>query len=111
MSLAGFRGGPIFPALFLGAAAGLAAAQLPGFETTPAVAVGIGAATAAALRLPLSAVTLALVLTSQSGLGSGPLIIVGVVVAYLTSLAIQRRLEAAPARSPGSDDAPRPAPA
>ena len=111
VSLAGFRGGPIFPALFLGAVAGLAAAQLPGFETTPAVAVGIGAATAAALRLPLSAVTLALLLTSQSGLGSGPLIIVGVVVAYLTTLAIQRRLEPAPARSPGSDDAPRPAPA
>ena len=42
ISLAGFRGGPIFPAIFLGAAAGLAASHLPGFETTPAVAVGIG---------------------------------------------------------------------
>ena len=93
MSLAGFRGGPIFPAIFLGAAAGLAAAHLPGFETTPAVAVGIGAATASALRLPLSGVTLALLLTSQSGLGSGPLIIVGVIVAYLTTLAISRALE------------------
>ncbi len=93
ISLAGFRGGPIFPAIFLGAAAGLAAAHLPGFETTPAVAVGIGAATAAALRLPLSGVTLALLLTSQSGLGSGPLIIVGVIVAYLTSLAISRAFE------------------
>ncbi len=93
ISLAGFRGGPIFPAIFLGAAAGLAASHLPGFETTPAVAVGIGAATAAALRLPLSGVTLALLLTSQSGLGAGPLIIVGVIVAYLTSLAISRAFE------------------
>ncbi len=93
VSLAGFRGGPIFPAIFLGAAAGLAAAHLPGFETTPAVAVGIGAATAAALKLPLSGVTLALLLTSQSGLGSGPLIIVGVIVAYLVALALSRYLD------------------
>jgi H+/Cl- antiporter ClcA len=93
VSLSGFRGGPIFPAIFLGAAAGLAAAHLPGFETTPAVAVGIGAATAAALKLPLSGVTLALLLTSQSGLGSGPLIIVGVIVAYLVALAFSGYLD------------------
>ena len=43
VSLGTFRGGPTFPAMFLGAAAGLMAAQLPGFELTPAVAVGIGA--------------------------------------------------------------------
>jgi H+/Cl- antiporter ClcA len=94
ISLAGFRGGPIFPAIFLGAAAGLAAAHLPGFETTPAVAVGIGASTVAALRLPLSGVTIALLLTSQSGLGSGPLIILGVIVAYLVALTFQRYLDA-----------------
>ena len=111
VSLAGFRGGPVFPSIFLGATAGLAAAQLPGFETTPAVAVGIGAATAAALRLPLSAVTLALLLTSQSGIGSGPLVIVGVVVAYLATLAISRRLEPGPAHSPDPDDAARASPA
>jgi H+/Cl- antiporter ClcA len=101
ISLAGFRGGPVFPAIFLGAAAGLIAAQLPGFETTPAVAVGIGAATAAALKLPLSGVTIALLLTSQSGLGSSPLIIVGVVVAYLVTLAISGRLEPQPAAGQG----------
>jgi H+/Cl- antiporter ClcA len=88
LSLAGFRGGPVFPALFLGAAAGVMAAHLPGFELTPAVAVGLGAATAAVLRLPLSAVVLATLLTSQAGIGAGPLIIVGVVVAYLVALAV-----------------------
>jgi H+/Cl- antiporter ClcA len=50
ISLGGFRGGPVFPSLFLGAAAGLLAAKRPGFSITP-----------------------------------GPLIIVGVVVAYLTT--------------------------
>jgi len=37
------------------------------------------------LRLPLSAVVLATLLTSQAGLGAGPLVIVGVVVAYLVA--------------------------
>ncbi|OLE38355.1 MAG: hypothetical protein AUG48_02170, partial [Actinobacteria bacterium 13_1_20CM_3_68_9] len=41
LSLGSFRGGPVFPAIFLGAAAGLMAAQLPGFAVTPAVAVGL----------------------------------------------------------------------
>jgi len=88
LALGSFRGGPVFPAMFLGAAAGMMAAQLPGFELTAAVSVGLGAAVAAVLRLPLAAVVLAVLLTSQSGLGAGPLIIVGVVVAYLTSLAL-----------------------
>jgi H+/Cl- antiporter ClcA len=88
VSLGAFRGGPTFPALYLGAAAGLMAGQLPGFEVTPAVAVALGAGVVSVLRLPLSAVVLAVVLTSQSGLGSDPLIILGVAVAYLTTLAI-----------------------
>jgi len=88
LSLAGFRGGPTFPALFLGAAAGLMAAQLPGFSITPAVAVCLGAATVSVLRLPLSAVVLATLLTSGAGLGVGPVVIVGVVIAYLTTLAL-----------------------
>jgi H+/Cl- antiporter ClcA len=97
ISLAGFRGGPTFPAMFLGVAAGLMAAQLPGFETTPAVAVGIGAAVVAVLRIPLSAVVLAALLTSTTGLGSSPLIIVGVVVAYIVTEAVSPR---APAPTP-----------
>jgi H+/Cl- antiporter ClcA len=85
ISLGGFRGGPVFPSLFLGAAAGVMAAQLPGFSITPAVAVGMGAAVVSVLKLPLSAVVLAVLLTANAGAGAGPLIIVGVVVAYLTT--------------------------
>jgi chloride channel protein, CIC family len=91
LTLGTFRGGPTFPAMFLGAAAGLMAARLPGFELTPAVAVGLGASVVAVLRLPLSAVVLATVFTLHTGLGSGPLIIVGVVVAYLTVQALDAR--------------------
>ena len=93
LSLGTFRGGPTFPAMFLGAAAGLMAARLPGFETTPAVAVGPGAAVVAVLRLPLSAVVLATLFTDALRAGSGPLIIVGVVVAYLTGRGSRRATE------------------
>ena len=83
ISLGSFRGGPAFPALFLGAAAGVMASHLPGLDLTPAVAIGLGAATVAVLRLPLSSVVLATLLTAGSGLGTAPLVIVGVVVAFL----------------------------
>jgi H+/Cl- antiporter ClcA len=88
LSLGSFRGGPTFPALFLGAAGGMMASQLPGFALVPAVAVGMGAATAAVLRLPLSAAIIATFLTIKAGTGDEPLIIVGVVVAYLVTLAM-----------------------
>ena len=94
VSLGGFRGGPTFPAMFVGAAAGVLASHLPGFDLTPAVAVGMGAGVVAVLRLPLSAVVLATLLTTNSGIGDTPLIIVGVVVAYVVTTALAPRLEA-----------------
>ena len=100
LALGSFRGGPTFPAMFLGAAAGVMASHLAGFDFTPAVAVGLGAGTVAVLRLPLSAVVLATVLTASSGLGSGALIIVGVVVAYLVANLIDPRDELAPEPKP-----------
>ncbi len=85
VSLGSFRGGPTFPALFLGAVAGLMAGQLPGFSITPAIAVGMAAPVAAVLGLPLSAIVIAAVLTAGSGAGSEPLVIVGTIVAYMVS--------------------------
>ena len=92
VSLGSFRGGPTFPAIFLGAAGGIAASHLPGMALTPAVAVGMGAAVVAVLKLPLSAVIIATALTISGGPASVPLIIVGVVVAYLVTLALEGRL-------------------
>jgi H+/Cl- antiporter ClcA len=88
LSLGAFRGGPTFPAVFLGAATGILASHLPGFALTPGVGIGIGAATAAVLRLPLSGIVLGTLLTVQAGTGDEPLIIVGVVAAYLTTIAL-----------------------
>lgn len=84
LSLGNFRGGPVFPALFLGAVGGLLAGHLPGLSETPAVAILMAAACVSILKLPLSCTIITLVLTSRAGLGVSPLIVVAVVVGYLT---------------------------
>jgi hypothetical protein len=85
ISLGNFRGGPTFPAIFLGAVAGLMAAHLPGYAETQAVAALVGATCVSVLRLPLSSVTIATLLSIKAGAAVAPLIVVAVVVAYLTS--------------------------
>lgn len=85
MSLAGFRGGPIFPALFLGGALGILASHLPGLSPVAGAAMGIGAMTVTMLGLPLTAVLLTTLLLSADAVPLMPLIIVAVVVAYVIS--------------------------
>ena len=96
LSLSSFRGGPVFPALFIGAAGGMAAADLPGLELTPAVAMGIGAMCAVMLSLPLTSTLLATILLGSDGLAAMPLVIVAVVVAHVTTA----HLMPAPATAP-----------
>jgi H+/Cl- antiporter ClcA len=86
LSLSSFRGGPTFPALYIGAAGGVALAHLPGFHLVPAVATGIGAVTVAALRLPMTSVLLATLLLGSDGLGAMPLVIVAVAVSYVLTI-------------------------
>ncbi|MEU8915243.1 chloride channel protein [Streptomyces nigrescens] len=100
-SLSAFRGGPIFPALFLGAAGGVVLSHLPGLSLTAAFAMGVGAMCVAMLRLPMTSVLLATLLLGKSGLTVMPLVIVAVVVAYVVVLRLT------PATAP---DAPAAAP-
>jgi H+/Cl- antiporter ClcA len=115
LSLGAFRGGPTFPAIFLGAAGGIMASHLPGFPLAAGVAVGIGAGTVAILRLPLSAVVIATLLTGSAGAGVAPLTIIGVVVAYLSTLGLSafqtaRTAHASPTEAEGASvSAPAPA--
>jgi H+/Cl- antiporter ClcA len=85
ISLSGFRGGPVFPAMFVGAAAGVAASHLPGMSLVPGVAMGIGAMTTVMLRLPLTSVLLATLLVASDGINVVPLVIVAVVVTYVAT--------------------------
>jgi H+/Cl- antiporter ClcA len=95
-SLSSFRGGPVFPAMFLGAAGGIALSHLPGLPLVPGVATGIGAMCVVLLRLPLTSVLLATLLLAEDGLAVMPLVIVAVAVAYVASA----RLTPAPSPAP-----------
>jgi len=104
LSLGVARGGPTFPAIFLGLTGGLLAAHLPAAAETATIGALVGATVVAMLRLPLSAIVIALLLT-HSEAGVVPLIIVAVVVAYIATLLLDAR------RATGSPDAdPRPSP-
>jgi chloride channel protein, CIC family len=83
LSLSSFRGGPVFPALFIGATAGVAASHLPGLPLVPAIAMGIGAMSCVMLSLPLTSVLLVSLLLGADGIQVMPLVIVAVAVAYI----------------------------
>jgi H+/Cl- antiporter ClcA len=92
-SLVAFRGGPTFPAIFLGAVGGIALSHLPGLPVAPAIAMGLAATCAAMLQLPLTSVLLATLMLGPDGLTVMPLVIVAVTVSYVASA----RLATAPA--------------
>jgi H+/Cl- antiporter ClcA len=92
MSLASFRGGPVFPSIFLGAAAGVALGHLPGLPAIAAIGMGMAAMLAAMLRLPLTAVLLAVLLLSSDAAAITPLVIVAVVVAYIAAEHLDPRI-------------------
>jgi H+/Cl- antiporter ClcA len=104
LSLASFRGGPVFPAMFIGAAGGVALSHLPGLPLVAAVAMGIGAMSVVMLTLPMTSVLLATLLLLSSGLAVMPLVIVAVVVAHVVAVRI------APTPSPEAGRAAPPTP-
>ena len=94
VSRGSFRGGPIFPALFLGTAGGVAMSHLPGLPLVAAVAMGIGAMMAAVTKLPLTSVLVASLLLLSDAVTVMPLVIVAAVIAYVAVAHIEPRLAA-----------------
>ncbi|MEU5049151.1 chloride channel protein [Streptomyces sp. NPDC021096] len=84
-SLSSFRGGPVFPSMFVGAAGGILLSHLPGLSLMAGFATGVGAMSAAMLGLPLVSVLLATLLLGSQGLTVMPLVIVSVVVSHVVS--------------------------
>jgi H+/Cl- antiporter ClcA len=98
ISLGSFRGGPVFPAIFIGGAAGILFSHLPGLPVTAGVAMGMGAMAAVMLRMPMTAVLLASLLLGHEGIITMPLVIVAVVVAYVVAAWL------APSKPPSSHE-------
>jgi H+/Cl- antiporter ClcA len=101
ISLGSFRGGPIFPAMFIGAAGGIALSHLPGLPMIAGVAMGVGAMTAGALKLPMTAVLLPSLLFISDAVALMPVVIVAVVVAYVAAVGIGPTQAPTPAPDPG----------
>ena len=86
LSLSAFRGGPVFPAIFIGAVLGIAASDLPGMAMAPAIGIGIGAMCTAMLRLPLTSTLLATLLLGADGISTTPEVVVAVAVSYVVTM-------------------------
>jgi H+/Cl- antiporter ClcA len=93
----GFRGGPIFPAVFLGIA--LASLAIVWFDVSPTLAVAVGAAagTVAQTRLLIAPLLFAALLVGTEGLDTIPAAVLATAAAWLTTTALDRRLAPAPA--------------
>ena len=100
LSLSAFRGGPVFPSMFVGAALGIALSGLPGMSLAPAIGMGIGAMCSAMLRLPLTSALLATLLLGADGLSVTPEVIVAVAVAFVVTLLLPAPERGAPAPVP-----------
>jgi len=103
ISLSSFRGGPIFPSMFIGAAGGIALSHAGGLPMIAGAAMGVGAMIAGALKMPMTAVLLPSLLFLSDAVTLMPLVIVAVVVSYVIAVWIKP--------SPPPQDSPAPAPA
>ncbi len=88
LSLSAFRGGPVFPAMFVGAAVGMALSGLPGLSMAPAIAAAIGAMCAAMLRLPMTSALLAALLLGSDGVAVTPQVVVAVAVSFVITMVL-----------------------
>jgi H+/Cl- antiporter ClcA len=91
----GFRGGPVFPAIFLGVAVAMLAVVWADISPTLAVAVGAAAGMAAVTHLILASVVLATLLVSTAGADTVPAAVLAAVAAWLVRTAADRREAAA----------------
>ncbi len=87
----GLRGGPVFPAVFLGIALAMLTVVWLDVSPTLAVAVGAAAGMAAATRLVFSALLFSLLLVGEGGVDAAPAAVLAVAAAWITTAALSRR--------------------
>lgn len=100
---AGFRGGAIFPAIFIGI--GIATFPVLWLDMSPTVALAMGAAAGmtAQSRLLLASMLLAAILVGAQGTDAVPAAVLAAATAWLTATALERRTRAAtPSGAPPS---------
>ncbi len=81
---AGFRGGPVFPSIFLGVAVATLAVVLFGMSPTVALAIGSAAGMAATTRLLLTSCVFATLLVGAPGADAVPAAVLAACAAWVT---------------------------
>jgi H+/Cl- antiporter ClcA len=104
LCIGAFRGGTVFPAIFLGAATGvLASTFVPGIEPTAGLAMGM-AAGATVTRLPVTSILIVVLLLGATAIQLMPVIIIAAVTALVIDEALtsqsSKRTDAVEAASP-----------
>jgi H+/Cl- antiporter ClcA len=87
----GFRGGPVFPAIFLGVGIATLAVALLELSPTWAVAVGAAAGMTAGTGLVFSSLLFSALLVGQAGHDALPAAVLATTAAWLTRTALARR--------------------
>jgi H+/Cl- antiporter ClcA len=93
----GFRGGPVFPAMFLGTGLGMLAVIALDVSPTWAVAVGTAAAMAAMTKLLFASLVISAALVGTAGVDTVPAAVLAAVAAWVVTSALERRLAGRPA--------------
>jgi H+/Cl- antiporter ClcA len=100
---AGFRGGPVFPAMFLGTGVALVVGLPFGMSTTAALAIGAACGMAAFTRLIFSSVIFVLLLEGTAGTAAIPAAVLAAATAWVLGKFLDTKAAAAEAAitSPG----------
>ena len=88
---AGFRGGPVFPAIFLGIAVMTLGDIVFDLSPTLGVAVGTAAGVAAMTRLMLASLVFAVLLVGINGLDATPAAVLAAAASWVTMAALDKR--------------------
>lgn len=88
---AGFRGGPIFPAVYLGVALATLGAVVFDLSPTVAIALGTAAGMTAMTRMVVTPVLFAGLLVGRAGLDAIPVAVVATATAWLASAVLDHR--------------------
>jgi H+/Cl- antiporter ClcA len=102
----GFRGGPVFPAIFLGIALAMLAVILFDVSPTLAVAAGTAAGTAAMARLLFAALLFGALLVGSASLDVIPAAVLAAAAAWVTMTALERRRRSAAVTGEGARPGP-----
>jgi H+/Cl- antiporter ClcA len=95
----GFRGGPVFPAIFLGVSIAMAPVLLLGVSPTLGVAVGVAGGMTAVTRLPFASLLFVVLIVGSQSVDAIPAAVLSAVAAWVTMAGLHASREQLAGRS------------